>query len=117
MPTLWQEQVNACVFCHRDHKERRKAAAGILAWRLSVHLGFSLGERCLAQDSLLPMKVIGYKLVCHKPARAESEINELVAKGWQPLGGPAIVAAPPHSDQEDEVYQAMVLYEDLKAAT
>jgi hypothetical protein len=60
------------------------------------------------------MRVIGYKLVMHRAKKVEDEIRDLLEKGWQPLGGPVISPAAPHSDQSDEVYQAMVLYEDSK---
>ena len=60
------------------------------------------------------MRVIGYKLVMHHAEMVEDEIRALLEKGWQPLGGPVISPAAPHSEQSDEVYQAMVLYEDSK---
>jgi hypothetical protein len=60
------------------------------------------------------MKVIGYKLVMHHVEKVEDEVRVLLEKGWQPLGGPVISPAAPHSEQSDEVYQAMVLYEDSK---
>ena len=56
------------------------------------------------------MKIIGYKLVSHRADYVEKEINDLLKKGWQPLGPPGISPAPPHSEQADTVYQAMVLY-------
>jgi hypothetical protein len=60
------------------------------------------------------MRVIGYKLVMHHADSVEDEVRALLEKGWQPLGGPVISPAAPHSEQSDEVYQAMVLYEDSK---
>jgi hypothetical protein len=60
------------------------------------------------------MKITGYKLVFHRADYIEKEINELLQKGWQPLGAPGISPAPPHSDQSDVVYQAMVLYDDAR---
>jgi hypothetical protein len=61
------------------------------------------------------MKIIGYKLIIHRADHVENEVNALVDKGWQPLGAPSVSPAPPHSDQSDTVYQAMVLYADSKA--
>ena len=58
------------------------------------------------------MKIIGYKLIIHRADLVEQEITAMVNKGWQPLGGPVISPAPPHSDQADTVYQALVLYGD-----
>jgi len=62
------------------------------------------------------MKIVGYKLVFHRAENIEKEVNQLLKDGWQPLGHPSISPAPPHSDQSDTAYQAMVIYEDVKAA-
>jgi hypothetical protein len=62
------------------------------------------------------MNIIGYKLVFHRADYIEKEINELIKQGWQPLGAPGIAPAPPHSDQSDTAYQAMVLYGETKSA-
>jgi hypothetical protein len=61
------------------------------------------------------MKIIAYKLVSHRSDHLEKEVNALLAEGWQPLGAPGIAPAPPHSDVNDTVYQAMVLYGDGKS--
>ena len=61
------------------------------------------------------MKIIGYKLISHRADYIEKEVNDLLVQGWQPLGAPGISPAPPHSDQMDTVYQAMVLCCDPKS--
>jgi hypothetical protein len=61
------------------------------------------------------MKIIGYKLIIHRADYIEKEVNALLDKGWQPLGAPGTSPAAPHSDQADTVYQALVLYGDLKS--
>jgi hypothetical protein len=62
------------------------------------------------------MKITRYKLLCHRADYLENEVNSLIEQGWQPLGAPSIAPAPPHSDQSDTVYQAMVFYGEGKSA-
>jgi hypothetical protein len=62
------------------------------------------------------MKIIGYKIIFHRADNLEREVNGLLEQGWQPFGAPGISPAPPHSDQNDTIYQAMVLYSDSTSA-
>jgi hypothetical protein len=61
------------------------------------------------------MKIIDYKLIFHRADYVENEVKTLLGQGWQPLGAPVVSPAPPHSDQTDTVYQAMVLHAGAKS--
>ena len=67
------------------------------------------------------MKIVKYRLV-YDEARTdgpsdeannlEKRVNELIAEGWQPLGGPFDLATDPGFGLLHTATQAMVKYED-----
>jgi hypothetical protein len=52
-------------------------------------------------------KIIDYVVLEHSPRDMPAKVLELIAKGWQPLGG---IAASLKTNGVMQCYQAMVLY-------